>query len=300
MKINLDRLRGFKARAVSVRHLPELKEDLQDLVRRGVLDKKIEEVLTFDYEVPAALPDTLSLIAVAIPQPLTRLTFYWQGKPHTADIPPTYIGEADDARAADALERLLAPGGYKVARASLPAKTLAVRSGLARYGRNNVSYVPGVGSFHRLLSFATDASLGDSWGGMQIMEACADCSRCAQACPTRCIPADRFLVHAENCLTWFTEDPGAFPDWIKPDWHHAIVGCMRCQLACPVNKNRLKIVAGPVFSETETMLILKNTPLVTLDSATRQKIASIDLDGYYEMLGRNLALLLKTNLTSKS
>jgi len=35
----------------------------------------------------------------------------------------------------------------------VPIDRLAVRGGLATYGRNNVTYVPGMGSFHRLSAF---------------------------------------------------------------------------------------------------------------------------------------------------
>lgn len=276
-----------------MRHLPELKEDLHKFMRRGLLDQRIaESYLKFNYEVSATLPGAHSLIVVAVPQPLTRLTFKWHGKPHTADIPPTYIGRVDDARAADALEKLFAPGGYKVTRVRLPVKTLAVRNGLAQYGRNNITYIPGAGSFHRLLSFATDAPLEDGWGDLKTMPACADCSRCAQACPTHCIPADRFLIHAENCLTFHNESASTFPDWIRPHWHNALVGCMRCQLACPVNKNRLKIAEGPAFSETETGLLLQKHPMATLDGRTRRKLESVELDDSYQILSRNLAVLL--------
>jgi epoxyqueuosine reductase len=38
-----------------------------------------------------------------------------------------------------------------VALSLLPLKSLAVRSGLAAYGRNNVCYVPGMGSFLELV-----------------------------------------------------------------------------------------------------------------------------------------------------
>jgi len=293
MTVKLNNLKGFKARAVSVRHLPELKEDLRKFLRPGLVDKKLEETyLKFNYEVSAALPGVLSLIVLAVPQPLTRLTFLWRGRPHAADIPPTYIGRVDDAGATDTLEKLLAPAGYKLTRARLPVKTLAVRSGLARYGRNNIAYVPGYGSYHRLLAFVTDAPLEDSWSDLEMMEDCADCSRCAQACPTHCIPADRFLIHAENCLTFHNESPAVFPDWIRPEWHNALVGCMRCQFACPVNKNRLNIAEGPVFSELETGLLLQKPPMENLDDQTRLKLKTVEMDDYYEVLNRNLDALL--------
>ena len=65
MTINLNSLEGFKARAVSAGHLPELKEDLQKLMRQGLLDKQIGEIcLKFNYEVSEVLPGALSFFRI--------------------------------------------------------------------------------------------------------------------------------------------------------------------------------------------------------------------------------------------
>jgi len=58
---------------------------------------------------------------------------------------------------------------------------------------------------------------------------------------------NRFLIHAENWLGFLNEMEPDFPYWVQlqPDWHNALIGCMRCQFMYPVNKPYLgKIVAG--------------------------------------------------------
>jgi epoxyqueuosine reductase len=289
---------GVKLKTVSIRHTPDLKEDIEKLQRRGLLDKRLAEVyLQFNYDVSAALPGARCLLIVAMPQPLTRAVFNWQGKVYRCDIPPTYIWKADVARVKDALTAIVGPDGFKVTRVYLPFKTLAVRSGLAQYGKNNITYVTGFGSYHRLVAFATDCACPeDNWGELKMMKACEGCFRCRENCPTDCIPKDRFLLHAENCLTRHNEREDILESWIKPDWHNALIGCMRCQLVCPVNKNQLtNIVAGPVFSETETALLLQKTSLDALPDETRLKLSEIEMDHFLEVLARNLDLLLKNH-----
>ena len=288
-------INGFKARSVSLLRLAEIKEDLEKLKRQGLPDKHLAEVyLQFDYDVTASLPGVQSLLIIAIPQPVTRATFSWRSKIYTGDIPPTYIGKTDDARAKDNLTTIVGTE-FKLVRVRLPVKTLAVKSGLAQYGKNNITYVPGFGSYHRLVAFATDRSFQeDSWSEWKMMKICETCNKCRENCPTHCIPTDRFLLHAENCLTWHNEREDIFVDWVKPEWHHALIGCMRCQLVCPVNRDQLnRIVPGVAFSEEETAHLLQKSPWNTLSDETRRKLTEIALDDSYEVLARNLEVLIK-------
>jgi hypothetical protein len=69
---------------------------------------------------------------------------------------------------------------------------------------------------------------------------------------------------------------------------------MRCQLVCPVNNNQLAaIIPGPVFSETETALLLQQIPLDALPDETRRKLSAIAMDDSYDVMARNLDLLIK-------
>jgi len=62
---------------------------------------------------------------------------------------------------------------HRTAKPQLPLKTLAVCSGLAEHGRNNLCYVPGMGSFfQRVGIFSSLPCTDDSWRKPQIL-ACA-------------------------------------------------------------------------------------------------------------------------------
>jgi len=287
---------GYKYKTVSIMHLPEVQDEVGKLVRQGLLNKRLHETWHFYLDTNKNLPGAKTIIVVAMPQPMTRLRFEWQGIAYPADIPPTYFTKADDSRAEEILNSVLETAGYKIAKAHLALKTLAVRSGLARYGRNNITYVPGMGSFCQLVAFYADCPCEeDNWQESKAMEDCDNCSLCLENCPTESIPADRFLIHAENCLGFLNEMEPDFPYWVQlqPDWPNALIGCMRCQFVCPVNKPYLhNIVAGPSFSEEETGLILNKTPLEELSPEIRQKLENAD-DGFYQFMAPNLSALIE-------
>ncbi len=286
---------GYRAKTVSIRHLPEVQEAVGKLVRQGLLNQRLHEGWHFYLQTNENLPEAKTIIVVAMPQPITRIWFKWQGIGYPAEIAPNYIVKADESCAEEILRDLLETAGYKIATAHLALKTLAVRSGLAKYGRNNISYVPGMGSFYRLIAFYTDyPSEEDNWQDSKAMKSCENCSLCREACPTGSILADRFLIHAENCPGFLSEKEPDFPYWVQlqPDWQNAFIGCMRCQFVCPVDKPYLgKIAEGPSFSEDETGLILNKTPWEKLSPKTRQKLGISE--GVYLRLPPNLSALIE-------
>jgi epoxyqueuosine reductase len=282
---------GYKGRIVSPEHLPELQAGIEGPYLEGLLDEELyQEYLTgFEFN----LPEAKSLIVVAFPHPQTRITFTWEGKPVPTIVPPTYLhGREIDRQVEELLAEALAPEGYRMALAKLPKKLLAVRSGMARYGRNNVSYVPGLGSFYRLVVLWSDLPCAeDDWREPRMLEKCETCTACLRKCPTGAITSERFLLHAERCLTFHNEKPGDVPfaEWIDPSAHNALVGCMHCQRVCPENKGFQDwIKEGEKFSEEETTQLVEGVPTDQLPSATAEKLERADLF----VTPRNLSVLL--------
>lgn len=286
---------GYKTKTVSITHLPEAQEAVGRLVREGLVDRRLSENWHFYLDTNKDLPDAKTIIITALPQPVTRLTFSWQGETYCADVPPTYLTRADETRFEATLHDVLESAGYKISKAHLALKTLAVRSGLARYGKNNLAYVPGLGSFCRLIAFYSDVPCEeDNWQASGAMKTCENCTLCRESCANGSITADRFLIHAEKCLTRYNETESDLPAWIQPDWHHTLIGCLHCQAACPVNKPYLqKIAVGPTFFEEETQLILNKTSVEMLANETRQKLDSLIYEGIYLLMARNLRALIE-------
>ena len=126
-----------------------------------------------------------------------------------------------------------------------------------------------------------------------MMKSCQDCSLCVQACPTSAIPSDRFLLHAERCIVYHNEKDGSvpFPDWIRREWHYCLVGCLRCQWACPLNRGLLKwIDETEEFSEEETKLLLEGATRDLLSAETIGKLERLDFMDYLGSIPRNLSV----------
>lgn len=290
--------KGYKAKLIPVAHVPALQNEIKELHEKGMLDDSLyrQYLKYYVYDSSGLLAKYRSVLVLAVPQPISAIRFAFKESACSAVVPPTYVSYNKLYRE---IESLLAdvPGGYvcKTERALLPLKLLAVRCGLGAYGRNNICYVPGMGSFHRLVAYFTDIPCGeDSWQDAGVMERCRTCSACAKSCPTSCISGDRFLIHAENCLTNFNENTGDFPGWVKEDRHNALVGCMQCQRQCPENRPFLhEPREAACFSEYETEAILAQTPFDRLPEETAKKLEALDLAEYYDVLPRNLAFLIK-------
>lgn len=294
--LNVLRSEGMRGEIVSIRRLAELEESFETLCAQNLVRKDLFEASfsKFNFSPPAEIPASGAVLTVAIPQPISQIIFHYRGKTLAGVIPPTYSYFAwkDIERASGLLEKTLGAAGYRLVKASLPQKLLAVRAGLTEYGRNNVTYVPGEGSFFRLESFYTDfPCASDSWREPVMMEQCRDCRACLKKCPTGCITKERFTVRAHRCLTYFNESDKDFPEWIRGSWHNALVGCMICQYVCPANADALaNVVIEESFSEEETGLLLE-VSAERLPESTREKLVRLKMLDDWAELSRNLKAL---------
>jgi epoxyqueuosine reductase len=285
---------------VSIAHLHELQEEIETRHKQGLLDETFfrRYLSGFVFSPPDSLPAARSLIVVAVPDPQTRFTFTWNGQRIPLIVPPTYLHwRSTDQQAEAALAEILEPGGYRVIQARLPKKLLAIRSDLAAYGKNNITYVSGMGSFHRLAAFYSDLPCQqDGWHEPRMMERCQSCAACLRNCPSGAITSERFLLRAERCITLHNEKPSdvPFPEWLAPSWHNCLVGCLRCQSICPENRDFLAWVEeGPEFSAKETELLVEGVPLDQLPIATIEKLEQSDLADLLDVLPRNLKVILE-------
>ncbi|MFX1323321.1 MAG: 4Fe-4S double cluster binding domain-containing protein [Promethearchaeota archaeon] len=291
---------GAQGRIVHAKHIPDLRADIRKYYEQNLIYPQLYEDYKayFEFEPKVDFAKIDSLFIVSIPVPQFEAKFHYKGKELILLIPPTYLYSTDIInQMKNMLAEILKPKGFNYAYAQLPQKTLAVRSGLAKYGRNNISYVPGMGSFYRLVTFYTDVAIEqDNWYDLSMMELCKECSACVRNCPTGAIPTDRFLLRAGKCLTFHNEQPGdvSFPNWINPFWHNCLVGCLRCQKICPANKKVKEWTEpGPNFSEKETEWLLNTYKLEDLPERLKEKLVKYDLGSYSEVFPRNLNVFLK-------
>jgi epoxyqueuosine reductase len=289
--------RGWRGRIVPIDHLPDLEKAILGRFEGGLLNAALyrEQLGFFSFDPPANLPAACSIVIVAAPTPPMRIVFHWRGERVPVVVPPTYVGCTPRTESVQAvLETWLRKDGYRLAKPKLPLKTLAVRSGLAEYGRNNLCFVPGLGSFLQLVGGFTDLPCeNDPWREPKALDRCASCVACLRRCPTGAIADDRFLLRAERCLTYHNEAAGDFPDWIDPSWHHCLIGCMRCQAVCPENAAvRDWFEDRAEFSEQETAFFIGRVPLERLPAETAAKLRSLAINEDYRQLCRNLSMIV--------
>jgi epoxyqueuosine reductase len=293
---------GAECSIISARHLRELESDYNLMLTDSQIDrlfvkKYLENYIDFAYL--KNYPSINSIIIIATPSPEIEVNFNYEKAIYSLKIPPHYSDRIKvTGNIKNITSQIFESNGYHTFSVVLPKKLIAVHSGLATYGKNNICYVPGMGSYHRLTVFATDLPcVHDSWRDLQMLDRCNNCRACQNNCPTGAIVPERFSIKAERCLTYFNEQLNPFPDWLNSSWHNSIIGCMKCQNICPENKAyQSPGIYKDGFSESETNLILAEMPFEELPEKLQLKIKNLSLKPYYKRLSRNIKVLIEKKL----
>jgi epoxyqueuosine reductase len=253
-----------------------------------------------------------SLILLSCPRPAHSLALGNGTRTLTCIIPPTYVEyRRFGGRLLRDLKASMGPGFPATVLLRAPLKRLAVRSGLASYGRNNITYSGEYGSYHQLVGLASEARLepyceGGPAAGPEL-PACGKCKACARRCPTGAIDGERFLLHAEKCFTLFSENPGKLPpvEERMAGEMPCLAGCMACQLACPANKGKLRVEPAPVsFTAEEGRRILaddgghggRGAKADPLWRSVQEKLKAIGMIHYQNRIGRNLRFMMAAGM----
>ncbi len=252
------------------------------------------------HELPESFQDAKSVIVIAVYTPLLKATFQYKGTKHEILVPHYYNDGITESHLLQTIQnQIIGSNVYRIenARMNVLLKRLAVRSGLGKYGRNNLCFVDGMGSFIRLHAFFTDFVFDkDSWTEAKLMESCMNCKACLRNCPTGSINENDFIINIERCIPLYNEVPGEFPNWLDSSSHSALMGCMRCQLPCPANSDVVaKSQRLEDISEEETEALLEHAldedTTRTLSAKTRMFIPE-EAWYYVPVLARNLRALI--------
>jgi epoxyqueuosine reductase len=301
----------YKARTISVGHFKELQNDVDSLRRANKLSRNATYRSYVDskkFVVPPGFPEATSVIILAVKAPMLRFDAQFRGRRHPLILSPQYF---DDGVTLAGIEAAIRRDIVKDPAVRLePAqgfhlKLMAVRSGLGRYGRNNICYVEGMGTFLALFAYLTDApGLEDSWHRLAMLDACRDCVICYGICPTNAIRREEFVIDAGRCITLYNEIDGAFPNWILPSMHNALMGCMKCQLGCPENeKVGFATMQAEAIDEEETAKILEGKPDDCLLESLSRKLRGFPPAAdraQFPILTRNLRALLHPGVLART
>ncbi|MDP4094821.1 MAG: 4Fe-4S double cluster binding domain-containing protein [Bacillota bacterium] len=287
---------GSKACFISVEQLKQAETLYNDLIEKKLIAPNMYKRYLdnyYDFKAVYENKSVKSICITATPSPISIVRFEYNNLSIDVEIPPIYTDRRDILEKIKKASEVFLKFGYSTYPVCLPKKPLSVHGGLAEYGRNNLVYVEGMGSFHRLTAFATDALIDSyQWRGLKRMETCDSCKACLNNCPTGAIRYENPIIDADRCLTFHNEQSAQFPEWIEATWHHALVGCLRCQDACPNNraqKNNRKFIG--TFDSTETELIITQKPFSDLPEILQEKLKKFSMDIYYHTLSKNLQVL---------
>jgi epoxyqueuosine reductase len=261
-----------------------------------------DDVSKLSFKVPADFSSAKSAIVVAAFAKPMYVRFTLDGAQFRLLVPPQYYADDMDAAKLRGIvqKEIIKNTTSRIVDISdnVPLKLLAARSGLGQYGKNNLIFVSGMGSYNLLYGFLTDYPVAeDNWTQLYILGHCQRCDRCTRSCPTACFSWDRFPIDIEKCVTLYNERQGAFPSWMLRSHHSALMGCLRCQESCPEDGGYAQ-VSGMLedVSEDETRKILKATGddqlLKSLQRKLRQFRPTASKD-VLPILTRNLAVLTR-------
>ncbi len=289
---------------LNIKHLQTLQNEIDILYKEGKISQ--HETLqyyigNFKFQLPDNFPEAKSIIVLALEKKLALVNFLYNGEKYEIMVPPNYchLGVTNEEISEFVSKEIIKEEGYRVEHVrNLHLKFLAVSSGLGKYGRNNICYVDELGSFPDLIALFTDYDFPESkLAEAKMMDRCEKCSICLENCPTQCISKENFIIDVEKCIPLYNEIRGEFPDWIKSDYHNALIGCMKCQMYCPANNKVMKNVQRyDDLTEENTKAILEGKNQAKLIESLGHILKFINSETaeyYLPVFKRNLEVLLK-------
>lgn len=297
------KIRGLRAAVGGIKLLDDVRSEFRKRREAGEIEAGFyrENLDIFTYLEGVPLENPRSIILVAIPAPAYILTFIVGNKRVEAILPPTYVRYRKifaDVR--DDLAKALSSSGFRVELLNAPLKALGNRLGLLSYGRNNVGYIVGLGSYFQLVGLVSDMPSDEDRlppdPEERLLPKCRECRICATACPTGAIDRERILLHAEKCYTLFSESSRPIPESLKPPSPRCIIGCLRCQELCPENKGLLRPENAALSfdaEETEAFLGMKPAADGPAFDRARAKFQELGLTEGLLVFRRNLGRLLR-------
>ncbi len=294
--------RGYHVVAGGISKLEEAQASLQKRREGGEIEDGFfrNNLDNFTYLENSQLKNPKSILIIAVPRPAHILSFSLDSKTIETILPPTYVRYLNIfSEVLGDLEAAVSTYNCRFEILSAPLKALANQLGLISYGRNNIGYIDGLGSYFQLVGLVSDNHIGELKKPIgdekRLLPRCQDCRICADACPTGAIDGDRILLHGEKCYTLFSESPEQIPEDLKSPSPKCLIGCLRCQQVCPENRGLLRYEKASVsFDSEETRAFIgEDGESGQVMERARAKFLKLELTEDIPIFARNFKRMLK-------
>ena len=129
-------------------------------------------------------------------------------------------------------------------------RAVAVRAGIAWWGKSTMVLAPGLGPWFLIGSVVTDARYLPT---EPMTRSCGTCSACIPACPTGAI-VEPGVLDARRCLAAIFQSRGAIPVEVRHAAGGRVYGCDECLVACPPGDAALNALhAAPTVDPSEVL-----------------------------------------------
>jgi epoxyqueuosine reductase len=288
---------GEKYKIIPIDKLLELKDEVDHFKQDNKLNSFQNWIVNdlYRFDIPRVEFSIRSIIIIAIPHPFYAEVVLTKNKKKYHFIS---LVMSDFEKTENVLNQILLTKKYNIISAqNLPLKRLAVQSGLAVYGRNNICYINGLGSNLSFAAYYSDMPSNDEyWTDVTMASVCTKCRACLKNCPTGAIQKNRFLIDNERCLSYWNESAEPFPEWIPKSAHHCVYDCIKCQVICPMNKDQIKNTVGSIqFTESETNMLLSGLHYEQQPVSLKQKVKYLGLHQWPDGISKNLKMLFELN-----
>ena len=281
------KIKDYKIGITSINNLGLLKKEIKELEDQNKLNQwMIDNYFDYDFKPE----DTYkSIVIMALELPVVAFEVEKRGSMHNVIMPSGYYSGGRLEEFNKDIDEYFNLKDIKYKAAHLPAKLLAARTGVSKYGRNNIAYVDDLGSYVKLSVFYTDYEVKeDKWLDIEWMDECKECSICLSSCPTKAIREDDYLINASKCMTFINELEGDFPDWYDTRYHTSFIGCMHCQEKCPMNKPIKDLKVFISIKEESILDFIDNENYDFLKEESKAIVDRFEYSDYYEIFKRNL------------
>jgi len=137
----------------------------------------------------------------------------------------------------------------------------AVRAGLGWIGKNGNLISKKWGSFVFIGELMLNVEIDDE--PPEIKNACGNCTRCIDACPTGAIVKPG-VIDGGRCISYLTiEHKGNIPEEFNGKFRNRVFGCDICQDVCPWN-SKLTSTTEPDFKPSERFLNLTSEQMMEM------------------------------------